>query len=143
MTNSVSVLLGFLIPSTTMSSDSHFEPPANSSRKCDRLKRLLKYTIPCLSNNALTSPLTDTTPVHGTSMDNGCPASLHPLFATENVESGARSTYRHYITGKNHHYSRVPCLERIFCRVPTSFYNKRAEIPASRHGQTRYFWAHE
>jgi len=28
----------------------------------------------------------------------------------ENVESDARSTYRYYITGKNHHYSRVPCL---------------------------------
>jgi len=28
----------------------------------------------------------------------------------ENVESGARSTYRHYISGKNQHYSRVPCL---------------------------------
>ena len=28
----------------------------------------------------------------------------------ENVESGARSTYQHYIKGKNHHYSRVPCL---------------------------------
>jgi len=26
------------------------------------------------------------------------------------VENGARSTYRYYITGKNHHYSRVPCL---------------------------------
>ena len=28
----------------------------------------------------------------------------------ENVKSGARSAYRHYITGKNHHYSRVRCL---------------------------------
>jgi len=65
-----------------MSSDSHFEAPANSNRKRDRLKRLLKYTIPCLSNNAVTSPLTDTTLAHGTSTDNSRPASLHPLVAT-------------------------------------------------------------
>ena len=32
------------------------------------------------------------------------------IVSDENVESGARSTYRHYITGKNHHYSRVWCL---------------------------------
>jgi len=32
------------------------------------------------------------------------------IVGDENVETGARSTYQHYITGKNHHYSRVPCL---------------------------------
>ena len=32
------------------------------------------------------------------------------IVGDENVESGVRSTYRHYITGKHHLYSRVPCL---------------------------------
>ena len=65
------------------------------------------------------------------------------IVGDENVESGARSMYRHYITGKNHHHSRIRCLQSIFPRAPTLLYNRRAEIPASRHGQTRYFWAHK
>ena len=53
------MLLGFLIPSTTMSSDSPFEAPADSNRKHDRLER----------------PLTST--------DDSRLVSLHPLAAIE------------------------------------------------------------
>ena len=64
-----------------MSSDSH-QAPANSNSKRDRLKRLLKYIIPCLSNDAETSIIGNSNPVHGEITDSSRPAWLHPVVAT-------------------------------------------------------------
>jgi len=63
-----------------MSSDSR-PAPATPNCKWDRLKRLLRLTVPCLSDRALLkSPVTDSTPVPGASTHNILPSRPHYVF---------------------------------------------------------------
>ena len=60
-----------------MSSDSH-PAPADVSCKREHLKDHLKYTVPSLTNDAVSSPLTSSIPMKGASPDNFHPDSFNP-----------------------------------------------------------------